>query len=47
MKTNLNYNRRRVPVLLLVGLFAASCSKDPAADIPGGGPEGTGTTIAK
>ena len=45
MKTNLNYNRRRVPVLLLVGLFAASCSKDPVSDIPGGGPEGTGKTI--
>lgn len=45
MKTNLNYNRRRVPVLLLVGLFAASCSKDPAADIPGGTPETTDKTI--
>ena len=45
MKTNLNYNRRRVPVLLLVGLFAASCSKDPAADIPGGSPETPDKTI--
>ena len=33
--------------MLLVGilLLAAACSKDPAADIPGGGPEGTGKTI--
>lgn len=36
-----------LPAILLAGVLTVACSKDPAADIPGGGPEATGTTIEK
>ena len=38
---------RKLAVLFAgaLGLLAAGCSKDPLADVPGGGSEGTGRTI--
>ena len=47
MKTSRNHNIRKLAVLFTgaLGLLAAGCSKDPLADVPGGGSEGTGRTI--
>ena len=47
MKTSRNHNIRKLAVLFAgaLGLLAAGCSKDPLADVPGGGSEGTGRTI--
>lgn len=47
MKTSRNDNIRMLAVSLVgaLGLLAASCSKDPQADVPGGGSAGTGKTI--
>lgn len=47
MKTSRNDNIRMLAVSLVgtLGLLAASCSKDPAADIPEGTPETPGKTI--
>ena len=45
---NMKYTIRPLLTLLLagtVGLLAGSCSKDPLADVPGGGSEGTGGTV--
>ena len=45
---NMKYTIRPRLTLLLagtVGLLAGSCSKDPLADVPGGGSEGTGGTV--
>lgn len=47
MKTSRNHNIRKLAVLFAgaLGLLAAGCSKNPLADVPGGGSEGTGRTI--